>query len=159
LALPDFLILIGPNAVGKSHVGAVLAANFICEFVSIERFFKNRYSTQAAFRADEAVAYLAFREYLLETLKQTGRPVVFEQVALSEHEQVLIAALQRDYRTVLGGVGRTGHQPPESPESWDNSKLSKDTGIAPPGKGVVPERGSAAIRVCDVCPQQRGPLR
>jgi predicted ABC-type ATPase len=108
-SLPEFVILVGPNGVGKSHVGAVLSAHFLCEYISIERFFKDRYSTKDAFRADQPAAYRALLKQLLATSERTGCPVVFEQVALSEHERTLIAALQRDRRTVLAEIWAEEH--------------------------------------------------
>ena len=54
----DFLILVGPNGVGKSHVGIVLARHFLCEYVSVEGFFKDRYPDADAFRSDQTNAYV-----------------------------------------------------------------------------------------------------
>ena len=98
---PEFVILVGPNGVGKSHVGRVLAQNFDCSFVSIEEFFTRRYPSHVAYRADHRNAYEAFRKLLERTLQQTRRTVVFEQVGLSRVDQELIAGVQQDHEVVL----------------------------------------------------------
>jgi hypothetical protein len=104
MPLPDFLILIGPIGVGKSHIALVLATHFPCEYVSVETFFKRRYPTPDAFRADQPAAYAALHDHLMDTLHRTRSCVVFEQVALSEQEVALISDLQRDHATVLAEI-------------------------------------------------------
>lgn len=128
--LPQILILLGPNGVGKTTIGQMLQTVFECEFVSIELFFMQRYSSYEEYRQHRQQAYADFEQHLGALVARAEKhPIVFEEVGASEVSFKLISNLQSDYRVSLVSVmasestclqrvkARGGHSNfPKSPE-------------------------------------------
>jgi predicted ABC-type ATPase len=103
--LPQILILLGPNGVGKTTIGQMLQTAFECEFVSIELFFMQHYPSYEEYRQHRQQAYLDFEQYLRALVARAEKhPLVFEEVGASEVSFKLISNLQRDYRVSLVSV-------------------------------------------------------
>ncbi len=99
---PQIVILLGPNGVGKTTLGQMLECHFRCRFLSLERFFLDRYASYAAYRANRAAAYAAFEQHVADQVN--GQTLVFEEIGLSDPAQALIGNLQRQFRVALVGV-------------------------------------------------------
>jgi shikimate kinase len=103
--LPQILILLGPNGVGKTTIGQMLQTVFECEFVSIELFFMRRYPSYEEYRQHRQQAYADFEQHLGGLVARAEKhPIVFEEVGASEVSFKLISNLQRDYRVSLVSV-------------------------------------------------------
>ena len=93
-------MLIGPNGVGKSTIGRILAKNFSGCFISIEEFFLERYPTLDQYRANKDGAYAQLEAHIRERHIACQQPIIFEEVGLSEHAQRLVHNLAYDFNVL-----------------------------------------------------------
>lgn len=83
--MPQLILLLGPNGVGKTTVGQALQQQYDCTFVGIEQFFPARYPREEELSWNMEAAAEAFKEHLLEKQRVSRHPVVFEETRHGDH--------------------------------------------------------------------------
>lgn len=93
------IILLGPNGVGKSHIGRLLERENLAKYYSIEEFFMERYGNLEAFKADRSNAYAEFEESVREN-KMSPR-ILFEESGISDEATNMINRLKTTHKVIL----------------------------------------------------------
>lgn len=104
-SVPQILILIGPNGVGKTTIGQMLVDIFSCKFIGIETFFMARYCSYQEYRLHREEGYAEFEKKIREAVVNSNEEtIVFEEAGASDISFKLISNLQQDYRVALVDV-------------------------------------------------------